>query len=355
MERTKGTKRKAVTKLEAVHSNLLYRTGCSLLDFALSDHYEGGFQLGKIANIIGDSHSGKTALALSCYAEMAKDERFRKYRFIYDDAEEACEFNMAKMFGQDTEDRIEPPGGYGDEDRPIMSSTIQDFHVNLIDALDGKKPFLYILDSLDALNAEEDIEKMEDFIKAKKEGKKTKGTYGMAKAKRMSWILRDIVDRLKETKSGLLIISQTRADINPRSFKTRTRAGGEALRFYCTHELWLAHLRNRKKKKIQIGADTRTKVSKNKLTGKVRVVDYPIYDHYGVDDIGATIDWLVANGYWKQTRNTIDARPFGKGTREKLIKEIEKKNKEEALRKHAFKWWREFEDSLKLGRKAKYS
>lgn len=354
MKRTTGTKRKATIKLEKVRPKFLYRTGCSLLDFALSENYEGGFQLGKIANIIGDSHSGKSALALSCYAEMARQKQFCEYRFLYDDAEYACEFDIGKMFGHSTEERIEPPGGYDKKGRPIMSATVQDFHLNLIKALDGKRPFLYILDSLDALNAEEDSEKMEQFVKAREAGTKAKGTYGMAKPKRMSWILRDIVDKLKESQSGLLIISQTRADINPTNFKTRTRAGGEALKFFCTHELWLAHLRNRKKKKIQIGADTRTKVSKNKITGKVRYIDYPIYDHYGVDDIGAMIDWLVACGFWKQSKNTIDAGSFGKGTREKIIIKIEEEGKEEALRKHAFRCWQEFEDSLKLGRKTKY-
>lgn len=340
-------------KVQEDHQSGYVPTGCSLLNLALSDKASGGFGLGKMTNIIGDRQSGKSLLALSLLAECAHSPAFDDYKLIYDDVEQACEFDIEKLFGRTTKERVEPPE-YEDE-IPLYSCTVQDFHANVVRHLKEGRPFIYILDSLDALDAEEDQKKADEMIKARETGREISGTYGMAKPKAMSWILRHVVSGIKKTKSALIIISQTRDNISPISFAKKTRSGGRALEFYCTHELWLAVSKTIKKKDLPIGVFAKIKVTKNKLTGKSRQIEIPLYYSYGLDDIGASVNWLVQVGHWKKKGNKIDATELGllAGQR-RLIGEIESKDYMKELSSVVAKVWEERESSLSLDRKPKY-
>ena len=332
-------------------------TGSTLFDLALSDSIRGGWKTGKIVNLIGDSSSGKTILTLSTLAEMVHSPRFDEYRLIFDDVECAAEFNIPRLFGDRTAERIEPPAV--DEDgEPVYSDMIEDFHTNIRSAIDAGQPFVYVLDSFDALHAEADEEKADKMLSARKKGERTAGTYALAKPKMASWILRDIKSKIKNTASLLIIISQTRANIDPFSPAKKTRSGGMALRFYSTHEIWLAVKKTLRAKGQVIGIQSLAKITKNKLTGKVREVEFPIYYDYGVDDIGSCVDWLVSEGTWKKRKNSIVASLSGHeftGARKSVIKWIEKDEKRRQLLKRAVgKAWNEREDSLKLNRRPKY-
>jgi hypothetical protein len=280
---------------------------------------------------------------------------FDGYHLIYDDVEQACEFDISSLFGQVTVDRMESPE-MDENGVPVYSCTVQDFHANIVGRIEKKEPFIYILDSLDALDSEEDRKKADDMIKARNSGKEITGTYGMAKSKAMSWILRHVVSGIKTMESVLIIISQTRDNISPVSFVRKTRAGGRALEFYCTHELWLAVGKTIEKKGLPIGVNTKIKITKNKLTGKKRTISMPLYYSYGLDDIGASIDWLISNGHWDKKGGKIDADDLGIfATKKKLIREIDsdiiKKRKLDSILAKA---WKELEDSLLLNRKPKY-
>jgi hypothetical protein len=84
---------------EGAYSGLYVPTGCTLYNLALSDKYNGGYALGKVANTIGDSSAGKSILALTTFAEAARLRKFKDYDLVYDDAEAADEFNKVKLFG----------------------------------------------------------------------------------------------------------------------------------------------------------------------------------------------------------------------------------------------------------------
>ena len=374
----KQIEKRATVKPEPVEENHFnpedfISSGSTLLNLALTDHPDCGWQKGKMANIIGDSSSGKTFLTLTAFAEASIDKRYDDFALIMDDAEHANEFNIKKLFGTKVYDRIEPPAILKGEDLP--SELIEDFHANLRNAIKLKNPFIYILDSMDALDSEADQKKIEEFMKihAKKrdaeedaeEGKDAKkvkdvkGTYGMAKAKKNSDILRDCCGKLEKSNSILLIISQTRDNINPMSFETKTRSGGRALKFYATHEIWTASAGKISSKNRVIGVKCAIKVSKNKITGKVREVEVPIYYDYGIDDLGSMIDFLIDEGIWVQkekspsinTNGDFNKEPI---TRAKLIEHIESKKLEQELKNIVAEEWKAIEDSLKLKRKNKY-
>ena len=333
-------------------------TGSALLNLALSDRIDGGYALGKIVNEVGDRSSGKTFKALTVLAEAAHNPFFDDYELVFDDAEAASEFDLVKLFGQMTADRIQPPNL--DRENPFHSGTVQDFQAHLNKLLKGDKPFIYILDSLDAISADEEIEHAESVQKARETGKEAKGSYGMQKAKHMSIMLRLVAGAIKKTNSLVIIISQTRDNVDPMSFTKKSRAGGKALEFYASYESWLAVtgkiLTKINDKNRMQGITTRVKITKNKFNGKVREIDLPIYYDLGVDDIGACVDFLVSEKRWsKSNTGIIDATGLRtSATRTKLIQKIEDDDLVEALHKITQDEWNNIEEKLKLDRKPRY-
>ena len=333
----------------------LITTGSTLLNLALSDNVKGGWLKGTMANIIGDSSAGKSFAALTTFAETHAKGQCDDYALIYDDVENANAFDMAYLFGQEVADRIIPPNlDEDDEDAP--SDMIEDFHANIVRAL-AQGPCIYCLDSFDALNAEADEKKSMELLKAREAGKDAAGSYGMAKAKKSSEILRQVCGRIKKTSSFLCIVSQTRDNIDPMSPQKKTRSGGKALKFYATHELWLANGGALKRKDRIIGVRCKVKISKNKLTGKVREVEFPIYYDYGIDNIGSCVDFLVKEKHWpgggskRIEPKGLDIEP---GLRAKIIKQIEAEGLEDELDEIVSQVWFEIEESLRLNRKPKY-
>ena len=105
-----------------------------------------------------------------------------------------------------------------------------------------------------------------------------------------------------------------------------------------------------------IGSNVKVKVTKNKLTGKQRSVQFPIYYDYGADDLGSCIDFLVDDGYWSKKGDKIIAKEIGmEGTRKKLIVDIEGGvGAAQRVYETTQTCWQEIEASLKLDRKPKY-
>lgn len=332
----------------------LVPTPSTTLNLACSDTPDGAFIMGGMINIIGDSSSGKTFLCLGVLAEACAVPVFDEYRLIFDDVENANSFDLSHLFGERLNSRIEPPRT--DKDGlSLPSETVEDFHFNVLRALENPKPCIYVLDSFDALDADQDREKVEEQREAKERGVKPKGSYGMSKPKKASELLRNICGRLSKSNSLLIIISQTRDDINPMTFTKKTRSGGKALKFYALHEIWLAMAGKIPSKKLIIGNKVKAKVSKNKLTGKEREVGFQIYYDIGVDDLRSCIDFLVQENVFKKSGNTIKAPQLNKnGTTATLIKHIESKNLEGKLIQLVEKTWLSIESGLKLGRKRKY-
>lgn len=317
-------------------------SGSALLNLALSDNVRGGYALGRVVNLIGDSSSGKTLAALTALAEASINPKFVDYKLIIDDAENALGFNMAYLFGERLEARIES----------FASNTVLDWYGSLLKLIKEGTPFIYILDSLDSLCHQEDLDKAE-LIEGDKE---LKGSYGMGKPKQFTEMMRVLVGKIAATNSLLIIISQTRDNPNPMSFVKKTRSGGKALKFYSTHEIWLDLAKKIKSKDRVIGSDVNARVTKNKITGKERTASFSIYYDLGIDDIGSCVDFMIDEKYWtgggKAAINTDGfTEPMKRG---KLIEHIEENNLERALRNKVGTAWKEIEDSLKLGRKRRY-
>jgi len=353
-ERKATRSRKRTTKEKAVENHIpehLIPTGCTLLNCVLSDSAFGGYRKGTIVNLIGDSSAGKSLLAFTTFAAMSA-AGFQDYTFIYDDAECADTFDIPKLFGKNTAKRIKAPA-YDKDGEPLASETIEDFHMYVKDALKTKRPFVYILDSFDSLDAEADKKKIDEALAARRKGNKTAGSYGTSKARKSSDILRNIRMDLKKTNSLLVVVSQVRDNLNAGQFgSTKTRSGGRALKHYSWHEVWLYLGKRIKSKDMVIGVESMPKLGKNRETGKIRDSVFTIYYDLGVDDVGANIDFLISQGnHMKKPKNSskIKCEEFDfDGSKQKLIKYIEQNDLETRIQEMVQEDWREREDSLKL-------
>lgn len=330
----------------------LFSTGCTEFNLACSDRMDGAFAPGTMINIIGDSFAGKTYVAHSILAEAAINPVFSKYRFVYDNTEAAYSSAIMRMFGKALLKRIEPPTRRG------CSGNIEEFKANVLRALEGKRPCIYVLDSFDSLISKDQEKRDADLV----DGKELRGSYGAAlNAKELKSMLRSVIRKLNSTRSLLIIVSQTIHKIGMVFGNPKTRTGGEALLFFASHEIWLG-LREKIKVKINgrdrsIGSRTHVSITKNKLTGKCREADFCIYQDYGIDDIGSCIDFMVKEKLWKKTgEGRINAREdFGiVGTQKELVKHVEKNDLERRLRSLVRHGWEDIEDRLRLKRKPRY-
>jgi RecA/RadA recombinase len=330
---------------ENIKEENLISTGSTILNLACSGFSPyGGFMLGSVVHIIGDSQAGKSLLALTMMAEAAINSKLSNYKLIYEEPEAAMYFPAEEMFGKGISRVDFIPK---DEDR-INARRVQDWSKDLINA---EHPFIWVTDSFDSLTSEDDLKRDES----------TKGGWKTEKAIVASETFPKIIGPLKANNSLYMHISQTRDNLGVTFGETKTFGGGNAIRFYRCHEIWLAVknliYKEIRGEKVEIGANVLVKIKKNKLTGKVRFVDFSVYNDYGIDDVGSMIDWMVKKKFWnlpkgKQIIETEDG--FIDATRPKLIDYVEENNLEDKLKKVVAECWLELEGEIATKRKPRY-
>lgn len=368
MKRTKNLrselKRSSKKKKKKEEKVLWIPSGSIPLNIRCSGKWNGAYRQGRIVNVIGDSHSGKTILVMTGLAWMTTMKKFDNFRLIYDDAEEADSFDHKKMFGKKFAKRLEPPCVDSNGD-PVYSETIEQFQDNVFEACEIGIPFVYVLDSFDSIDADAEVEKEEKNRKHRKDGNlsKVKGSFQASKQKKASQMFRQLKTKLKKAGGVLIIISQTRDNLNAASFEKTYRSGGKALKFYSSIEMWLTYAGGIPKTinghKYIIGTDTIAKITKNKFTGKKSECSFPIYPSYGIDDVSACIDFLVWSKYWHKPAkgSKIKAPEFKHdGVKKTLIQKIEKNKKknEKKLFKLTQKVMKKIDDELNLERLPKF-
>lgn len=312
----------------------------TLLNLGTYGRTNGGLKKGRIYRIAGSSSSGKTMLCRAILAEAANNKNFDNYDLVYDDVERGAMMNDLKFFGQKFVDRVKAPA-YTKDKEPIYSQTIEDFYSRVKQRLDKNKPFVWIEDSMDCLQEIGKENKMSD-----------------GKAKYNSQNLRKLVDQIDSTGSILVIVSQ--AHVNMRSmFGGELAAGGRALEFYPTLDIWLKKSKTLKAsykgKLYPIGIRVRAKIVKNRLTGKDRTVFFPFHEEYGIDDIGANIDFLLQTKHWATVKGIFTAKEFNfEGVRRELIQHIEAKSLQRELQLLVREVWYGIERALQTKREPRY-
>jgi hypothetical protein len=212
------------------------------------------------------------------------------------------------------------------KEEPEYSDTIQDLEGNILQLCKGKKPnpFIYILDSLDALTSDEEVE--------------------------------------REYKNALIRAKQERERIGVTFGKKWTTSGGKAPFYYSTHQVRLNRISTIKSKDRKVGTNVKAEVLKNKLTGKEREGEFKIYYDYGIDDVASCVDFLCKE-YWKHPKEngkhktgSWDAEELGvTGSKATIIDFIEQEGAEKEMKALVGKAWNSIEEELRLDhRKRKY-
>ena len=345
-----------------IHPRDLLNTGSTLLNLALTGSIRGGWVAGQYHFFVGDSSSGKTFLALAALAEACYNKRFDQHALVYDNSEDGALMELSRFFGPRLAARLEAPA-YRDEVE-VHSLTVEDFYFHAYNRMKAG-PCIYIIDSMDALSSEAEAKKFKARKTAMAKGPSAvaqlKGDMMDGKAKKNSAYIRQIRPLLRDTGSILIVISQTRDNIDSFSLETKTRAGGHALKFYAASEVWTkrkgTHTASYGEMKLQTGIVAEVAIKKNRLSGKEWKIEIPIYHTYGVDDTGSMVDFLVKVKHWaKADSGMITATDFElKGYRDKLVAKLEEGEHVPTLRTLVARVWREMEEHVAIKRQPRYT
>jgi hypothetical protein len=243
----------------------------------------------------------------------------------------------------------------------VYSDTVESFYHHIWHYLQANRPVLYILDSQDALTSSAALDKFSLESKAWRKGESVAGSYSDGKAKYHSEHIRMVISRLRQTGSILLIIGQTRDNLGW-GWEKKTRAGGRALRFYASLEIWTSMVGKITKtvrgRSRTLGIRCLAEIKKNRATGRIgsdRSVEIPIYYGVGIDDVGSCVDFLVKEGYWKKQGAKILAEDFLRAdSRERLIQYIEQEALEPKVQGLVANLWKELDEACTPKRKARY-
>lgn len=263
---------------------ICFDTGCDLLNEVIGGGLYVACPAGKILNIVADKSAGKTALALEIMAN-AYHKRGKKLKKRYDNAESGLTHDTKEIYNMElTEDEL------------IRSKTVEEFYCNyrtFLESIKKGESGIYIMDSLDGLSSDEIEERGSKRIVAFKKGKTyDKGSYQMGTPKFLSQeFFRGLTGLTDEKNCLLIVVSQTRDAINS-MFAEQKRSGGKALDFYAFCCLWLSNVSKIKKQDRTIGVIIKAHAKKSKTPRPYRECVFPIYFTYGIDNIGANLDFL---------------------------------------------------------------
>ncbi len=97
-------------------------------------------------------------------------------------------------------------------------------------------------------------------------------------------------------------------------------------------------------------------MKKNKITGKYRTIEFPIYYSYGIGNVESMINWMILEGFWFKEKGGIvnTGKDFENLTVKELIKYIDDNNLEDACSQIVGDCWQKVEDGLKIKLKPRY-
>lgn len=246
-------------------------TGALALDLALGI---GGLPRGRIIEIFGPEGSGKTTVALHVIAEAQKLGGIAA--FI--DAEHALDPVYAKRLGVDIDNLLISQPDTGEQALEIVEALVRSGAVDCI-----------VVDSVAALAPRAEIE-----------GEMGDSHVGL-QARLMSQALRKLTAVISKSKSMAIFINQIREKIGVMFGNPETTPGGRALKFYSSIRLDVRKIDNLKQGQENIGARTRVRVVKNKLSPPFKEAEFDIIYGEGISKEGSLLDVGTALGVVTRT------------------------------------------------------
>jgi len=286
-------------------------SGSWMLNLALTNNVEQAYPIGRVINPVGDYSTGKTLLACEAVnsvwyiQHLLKKKRVKIY---YDEPEHAFDYRLAAKFNvplQHIHGLREDLIGYKRKKGEKLfqrSRTVENLYNNIDYINKNDKDYdvvLYVLDSLDTLRDAREIKHLE------KKGIE-KQDMGGGKARVLSQLFRNSIDKVHNSNIILFILSQIRMNVGVVFGDPNTRAGGKALDHYATHIFMLKEVRKiTSDKKINQGIEVRVKIKKNKTGSRYNEVMMNILHGYGIDNFGSAVNFLWDNDQFERSGNYL--------------------------------------------------
>jgi len=271
-------------------------TGSYALNKVISGKYSGGWPIGGICEVWGESSTGKTIFL----THALKDAQSKGYITAFFDNEFTYNAEFAKLMGLDPKQLLydDPPSV------PDCFDRIENL-IKKVREKDKDTPLIMCLDSMAGQSGEE----------AEKGTDSYSNMSGAIRAKEIGMRLRHVNPLLRKNNALLLLVNQVRSKPNVMYGSPITKSGGgKSLEFYCTVSIQVASNKTsdviENKDKRAIGIKGRLKNTKNKCSTPFQECEFElIWDNglnrfYGLEQAVIDAGLIEKAGAWYTIKST---------------------------------------------------